>query len=698
MTVVAETSEIHGPRGRWIRIRMGVLCGLLAFGLGLVVQAAYELTITHGAEWQELAERQRLRKVAVQPKRGTLYDRNGTALAVSTEVPSVSLDCGELLRDVPPGQTAAVARDAATRIAAVLGLDVTTVEKKILSKRRFSWLKRRIGVDEVEGIRQLSTTDTKGLSRIRGLSIEGESHRYYPRRELAGPLIGFVAPDGIGKDGLELALNAELEGHPEQLAGLRDRAGRLIFSDAVQDDSALAGHDVHLSIDQGIQFAAERELATAARTFEAKGGAVVVVDPKTGELLALASWPGYNPNDYGTSEVDSRRARAATDAFEPGSSMKIFTIAAGLSAGVITPTQDLYCEKGFMKVDNVTIRDTHPSEWLSLPKVLALSSNICAAKIGLALGNERLYESLRRFGFGQATGLPLTGEATGTLRPRGRAWVDVETAAASFGQGISVSALQLAMGTAAIANGGELMTPVLIRRVTTATGEVVRDVSPVVRRQVVPRRVALQVTEMMIGVTEGEGTGVEAAIGGYQVAGKTATAQKTDPRTGRYSEDRYVASFVGFVPAHNPAVAIAVVVDEPMVDHAGGGVAAPIFRRVARMALEYKGLTPRGTERADASAVARRPDPAAVAYAALRRAQGLTPAIQDVVQNAPIPAGSVRVPDLTGLPLREVLRRIIEAGLIPRITGTGLLVRQEPGPGVAAPRGSTILLRFEAGS
>ncbi len=463
----ATTSQarVTSPsRARWIRVRMGILSGLLALGLGLVVSAGYSLMVEDGAAWRELAEGQRQRRLHVAPKRGAIYDRNGSALAVSVEVPSVSMDAVELLRGVAPGQVPLVARACANRIAGVLGLDAAVVERRILQKRRFAWLKRQISAEEADKVRALSN-DGPQQERVRGLVVEGEGRRYYPRRELAGPLLGFVAPDGEGKDGLEYALNDELKGQIDKLAGLRDRSGRLIFADGVEDDQALAGHNVYLTIDQGIQYTAERELAQSARQFEAAGGSVVVMDPHTGEILALASWPLFNPNDYGDAEPDQRKERAASAAFEPGSSVKMFTVAAGLAAGVITPTQKLYCEKGVMPVDNVLIRDTHPAEWLTISQILAVSSNICAAKIGLSLGEAKLYEAFRRFGFGERPGVGVPGEASGTLRPRGRGWVQVETASAAFGQGISVSNLQLAMAMSAIANGGELYEPILVKKV-----------------------------------------------------------------------------------------------------------------------------------------------------------------------------------------------------------------------------------------
>jgi cell division protein FtsI (penicillin-binding protein 3) len=677
---------------------MALLCGVLALGLGLVVSAAHSIMVEDGLGWRDLAESQRQRRLHVSPKRGTLYDRNGDALAVSVEVPSASLDAVELLRGVGPQQVPLVARDAANRIGAVLGVDPAQVERRILAKRRFAWLKRQITVEEADGVRRLAAGEG-GRAPLRGLIVEGEGRRYYPRRELAGPLLGFVAPDGEGKDGLEYALDEELAGQVEQLRGLRDRSGRLLFSEGAKDARALAGHNVTLSIDQGLQYLAEHELAAAVRTFEAAGGSVVVVEPSTGEILALASVPNFNPNDYGTSGPEARRLRATADVFEPGSTSKIFTVAAALAAGTIKPTDKLYCEKGFMPVDNVIIRDTHPSEWLTIAQLLAVSSNICAAKLGLGLGGDRLYEALRRFGFGEGSGLPVPGEASGTLRPKGRPWVQVETASAAFGQGIGITNLQLAMAAAAIANGGELMEPILLKKVTTATGELVRETLPRVRRRAVSQHVARTMAELLVAVTEGEGTGVEAAIDGYRVAGKTATAQKADPGTARYSLDRYIASFVGFVPAEKPVVAIAVTIDEPMVDHAGGTVAAPVFRRVAQAGLHLRGLVPRGKDRADMAALAHAPDPANAAIDVIRRAQGKRPAVQEgVLASGPVPAGKIRVPDMTGWPARAALRRSYELGVEPRFSGSGLLVSQAPQPGAVMDKGQELLLVFEPAS
>jgi cell division protein FtsI (penicillin-binding protein 3) len=686
-------NRLRTREGRWIRLRMMLIGGALAFAAGLVVAAGHSVMVRDGSEWRELAEKQRQRRLRLSPKRGGVYDRNKSPLAVSVDVPSVSLDAVELLRGVPPERIPVVARELAERIGQALELDPAAIERKILARRRFAWIKRRITLEEADRLREL--TNPEGDARLSGLVVEAEGRRYYPRRELAGPLLGFVAPDGSGKDGIELLLNEELAGRSELLKGLRDRSGRLLFMDGIQDEQTLAGNDVELSIDQGIQNIAERELGQVAQTFEAKSGSAVVVVPQTGEILALASWPGYNPNDYRYSQPEMRRVRPLTDRFEPGSSMKIFTLAAALEAGAVRADEQLYCEKGSFKLDDVTIRDTHPSAWLTLSGLLAVSSNICAAKVGLKLGGTRLYEALGRFGFGQETGIPVPGETAGVLLPRNRPWVQVETAIAAFGHGISVTNLQLGLATAAIANGGKLMEPILVRRVLSPSGELIREAIPRVRRQAVSGAVARTVAEMMIGVTEGRGTGVEAALDGFLVAGKTATAQKADAKTGRFSQVNYVASFVGFVPARNPEIVIAVTLDEPAVEHSGGGAAAPVFRRIARATLNYMGVTPQGVKPANVTDLVGASDAARAAYEVMRRADGLRPPVQEIHERGKLEPGSVRVPDLTGFPMREAVRRSVEIGVKPQVSGTGLLARQSPPPGGVLKKGEALMLVFE---
>ena len=688
--------NLDPKRARWITIRMGAVCAMMGLGLGIIVSGADRIQNEDGSRWLELAERQRQRRLHIQPKRGTIYDRNDTPLAESVEVPSVSLDAVEMMRGIEAPYVKMRAEQYAERIATALHMTQAEVLEKIERKRRFVWLKRRVAEDEVQAVRELS--DKNQRYPVRGLVVEGEGRRFYPNRELAAPLLGFVSPDGEGREGVEMALDDELKGHATEVHGLRDRSGRLIFSEGLDNEQALAGHNVHLTIDRAIQFTAERELDAALKTYEAKGGAVVVLDPKTGEILALANAPGFNPNDYRSSDPDHRRNRAVIDRYEPGSTMKIFTVATAFGARSLDPTEPIYCEDGRMPIDNVVIHDTHVHKWLTPTQVLAYSSNIGAAKIGLGLGQQRLYEGLRRFGFGESPGLPLPAQSLGILRPRDRPWVQVETAAASFGQGISVTTIQLASAVASIANHGRLLEPVLVKKTTDATGVTLSESQTKVRRSTVSPAIAKLMSEMLVSVTEGDATGIEAAIPGYKVAGKTATAQKIDPETGKYTDTHYVASFVGFVPADKPRLAIAVMIDEPMAGtYAGGSVAAPVFRRVGEMALRYLGVTPSesGQVLLKEIAAAAKDDPADKTMAALAAPRSSIGIAKPTTPKRPLKATEVMVPDLAGYPAREALRLASGAGLAPQIEGSGLLLRQEPEAGAVVQRGTPIKLVFE---
>ncbi|MFP6684320.1 MAG: penicillin-binding transpeptidase domain-containing protein, partial [Polyangiaceae bacterium] len=377
------------------------------------------------------------------------------------------------------------------------------------------------------------------------------------------------------------------------------------------------------------------------------------------------------------------------DSFEPGSTFKVFAMATALAAKSVRPTDTIYCEEGRMPIDNVVIHDTHPSKWLNPTQIIQISSNIGIAKISLGLGGQKLYEGLRRFGFGTATALPLPGRVSGTLRPRGRPWVPVETAAAAFGQGVSVTNVQLTMALAALANKGRLLEPIIVKKITDSTGIVLHEASPKVRRRVVSPRIARLLAEMMSSVTEGEGTGIEAAIPGFRVAGKTATAQKIDPATGRYNDTHYVASFMGFVPAARPRLVVSVVIDEPMAGKtSGGSVAGPVFRRVVEMSLRYLGVRPRGTRSMNLAKLAKTPKERKGTNAAAR-----------VTEPVPVAAytgrGGVRVPKLQGQAVRSAVQALVEAGLIPVVRGSGRLARTEPPTGTRVARGSKVTLVFE---
>ncbi|MBM4358539.1 MAG: PASTA domain-containing protein [Deltaproteobacteria bacterium] len=685
--------NVEPARRTGIRARAGLLCAALGIGFGVVLNGAWDIQVKDGEAWRTLAEKQRMRKLRVTPKRGTIYDRGGTALAVSVEVPSISLDAVEMFRGIDPKYVASRTDSFAQQLADALHLDKEEVAEKIRRGKRFAWLKRRVTSEEVNAVVELSST--KNRNAIHGLQVEGEGRRFYPHRELAASLLGFVSPDGHGREGVELGLDEQLRGRAEEIRGLRDRAGNMIFSEGIQDEAALAGHDIHLTIDQSIQFIAERELASALKTHEAKGGSVIVVDPQTGEILAMASAPSFNPNDYNLADTATLRNRAVGDVFEPGSTMKIFTMSGALGANTVKPDEKIFCEGGAMPIDNITIHDTHDAEWLTVTQVLQYSSNIGSAKIGLGVGEEKLYQTFRRFGFGENPGVPLLGAAVGILRPRARPWVPVETATAAFGQGISITNLQLAMAVAAVANRGRLLEPILVSKVTDSTGVVLSEATPKVRRQATSPRVAKIVTEMMTSVTEGQGTGIEAAVPGFRVAGKTATAQKVDPTTGKYNNRTYNTSFVGFVPSERPRLVISVVIDEPTAGaNSGGSVSAPVFRRVAEQSLQYLGIRPDGTRAvklSDVAEYAKADDPAKEAYAMLDGKEEPT----EPVEASGGPKDGVKVPALDGLPMRAAVQTLLEKGLVPVVEGSGRLIRTEPPMGYRVPRGEKVVLVFE---
>ena len=426
----------------------------------------------------------------------------------------------------------------------------------------------------------------------------------------------------------------------------------------------------------------------------------MIVDPSTGDILALANAPGYNPNDYNiVEEAERRRNRAAMDLFEPGSTMKVFSMAAALASRSIELDEKIYCEEGHMPIDNVVIHDTHVSKWLTPTEIIQVSSNIGIAKIALGLGERKLYRAFRRFGFGERVTLPLAGGTSGVLRPRGKPWVPVETASAAFGQGVSVSNIQLTMAMAALANRGRLLEPILVKKVTDSTGTVLSEASPKLRRRVVSPRVAKLMREMLVSVTEGEGTGVEAAVPGFRVAGKTATAQKIDPETGRYNDTHYTSSFLGFVPAERPKLVISVVIDEPMAGStAGGTVAGPVFRRVAEMSLRYLGVRPKGTKSMKLSEVAEYTtgeDPAKKTYAALAEDGGGVNLAPGYNSGEYASKKKVRIPKVSGLPMRRAVNALADAGLSPLVDGTGLVLRTEPVEGSKVPEGFKVVLVFE---
>lgn len=660
-------------RRRWVRVRIALLGFVVLLGAALVVHRAFVLQVERAPALKEMAQAQYLKDIRLAPKRGTIYDRNGEELAVSVDVDSVYANPKEIAKAQGDPHT------IASRLASILPIDPDLIADRLASNRYFVWVERRITPQQSAAVRKLD---------LPGIHMTREARRYYPNRQLAAHLLGFANIDGKGIEGLELSLDDELRGSVRAVPAIRDRRGAIVFSQQLLDDRATQGDDVVLTIDKTIQHVAERELSLAAQTFEAKGGSVVVLDPRTGEVLALANYPTFNPNEPGESPASYRRDRAITDRFEPGSTVKPFTVAAALTAGTIRPNQPIDCGDGSLQIGEYTIHDVKPFQVLTPAKILAYSSNIGAAHIGESLGRRGLYRAMRRFGFGEPVGLDLPGETDGILRHY-KKWYEMDTATISFGQGMSVTAIQLAAAMGALANGGKLMQPYVVKRVVDARGDVVKQTVPTVRRQVVPSSVAHLVGDMLTAVTGPDGTGPEAAVDGYLVAGKTGTAQKADYIAGGYARDKWVASFVGFVPEDHPRLVIAVIVDEPMIAHYGGTVAAPVFRRVAQAALRHLGVPASDGGSALAKEVKaqheREKQAANDGPGAGEAARSVPPVTERVVG-----AGQTAVPRLLGLTARGAVKALHDAGLAVQLVGSGVVVSQNPTPGQVATKGARV--------
>jgi cell division protein FtsI (penicillin-binding protein 3) len=659
-------------RGLFMRARIVMLATLLGAGASAVVYRAWDLQVRRAATLREMAEEQYLRAVSLAPKRGTIYDRDGAELAVSIDADSVWANPAAIKK---AGQDP---RAVAARLSPLLGLDAEVLAQRLAAERHFVWVKRRVTPAQGKAVRAL---------HLPGVAISEEARRFYPNRELAAHVLGFANIDGVGIEGLELALEDKLRGPQQSIPAVLDRRGEIVFSQQLLDERNAQGDEVTLTLDKTLQYLAERELELAVRSYEARAGSIVLIEPSTGEILAMANYPTFNPNEPNKATGGDRRNRAITDRFEPGSTIKPFTVSGALAAGAVSPTQIIDCENGAVRVAEYTIHDSHHFQLLTPAQVLSVSSNIGAAKIGLAMGRAGLYRALTRFGLGERTGIELPGETAGILRHYKR-WYDMDAATIAFGQGVSTTALQLAMGLGAIANQGRLMQPQIIKRIVDGHGDVVQAATPHVRRQVIPENVARLVSDMLVAVTEPGGTGVEAAIPGYLVAGKTGTAQKADYLHGGYADNRWTSSFVGYAPAQQPRLLAAVVLDEPLIAHQGGSVAAPVFRRVVGAALRHLGVPGDNAGSLAEQAAPRKIDANKLATAAAAAAAAVAPS------EAILAEGEVLVPSVLGQSARAAIALLRQAEFDVRVQGSGVVSAQEPAAASVAHRGALVSLRL----
>ncbi len=634
--------------GKWVGFRIKVVGTLFVVFFALIVGRAFYLQIFEQKKLRARAKQQHQRIIPLNPQRGTIFDAHSEELALSINVDSVYVN---------PHEVRNVSKTARS-LAKALSLSPKKVFKKLESGKHFLWLKRQVTPRESKKVRSL---------KLPGIGFIQEPQRFYPNSEIGAHLLGFTGVDPKGLEGLELSFDSEILGQGGHLLYERDARGRGLGTGKYVVQGGLNGNNLYLTIDKNLQYIAEKELAAGVKAARAKAGSIVIVEPQTGRVLALANQPTFNPNSIRKFRPAQWRNRAVCDSIEPGSTIKVFLMAAAFAEKVVRKKQFINCEEGSYSVGGKVIHDSHPYGHIRIEEVLKVSSNIAAAKIGKKLEREKLYQYLTNFGFGRRTDIELPGEVKGTLRPPS-SWYELDLASVAFGQGLTVTPLQIAMATAAIANGGNLMRPILVERIESPNGMLLKQKEATVVRSVVSEKVADYIRALMTLSTEEGGTGTLAVVPGFLVAGKTGTAQKVDPVTGGYSADKRVASFVGIVPAEKPRLVILVVIDEPETSPYGGVVAAPVFSRVASQTLAYMHVDP---------TIKKKKGP----FPEVNKEAMAFDVAEPIGEGKAVKGEKKRMPKLLGLSCRQVLQHMEKSRLNIKIKGHGVVVDQSPKPG-----------------
>ena len=638
--------------------RLIVIFAVLATWGIVVVGRLMQVQLVRHDHYVARAQRQHERTLDLHPVRGSILDTRGRVLAESIAAESIYAD----------PQAITNRRAVAKVLAAVPGIGLTAreLESKLRGTNSFAWIARQLPLEVTREVRKLG---------LPGIFFIEAHRRTYPRSMLAANVIGYLGVDGDGLGGIEHTFNDYVKGTPGKVTLLKDARKGVYLLGGDGANRPRDGQHVVLTIDSVIQFIAERALKDAVEKYRAGGGSVIVMDPNSGEILAMASAPTFDPNRFREFSPESRKNRSVQDFYEPGSTFKIITAAAGLEERLVTPSQMIDCANGQITIGNITIRehDGHQYGLLSFEDVIVNSSNVGTVRVGMQLGHERFYQWIRRFGFGERTGLPLPGESAGLLR-KTQKWTPVSPASISIGQEIGATPLQVVRAVSAVATGGLLPEPRIVRRVIDAEGRTVYEPQQKPPVRVMSEKTAAVLNEILKNVVV-RGTGEKAALAEHVVAGKTGTAQKAVGRFG-YIDGRYVGSFAGYVPADRPRLAILVVVDEPRgAEHYGGTVAAPAFREIAEATLRYMGVAPS------------RPS----------RSIGLgTTQLAAFSQPGTASGPASAVPDLRGLDARAAIARAVSSGLAVRTIGSGVVTSQDPQPGGALPEQRQIVLRLEA--
>jgi cell division protein FtsI/penicillin-binding protein 2 len=703
--------------------RLYLLGGLLLLWFCAICLRLVYLQIFCYGDFQQRADRQQQRAVNVSAKRGIIYDRQGNALAMSILVDSAFAVPSEV-PDLP---------NAISLITRISGGDARMVLADCRAHKTFCWVARKANADVIDRIRALN---------LQGIHFQKESKRFYPKRELSAQVLGYVGTDDEGLSGIEREYNDPLKGQPGRMQISVD-ARKKWFARIEKEPEA--GDNLVLTIDEKIQYIAERELEQAIKDTQAIAGTVIVENPHTGEILALANRPTFNPNIKKEIKNEALKNRAVSDIYEPGSTFKLVTIAGAIEEKLTRPDEMFDCQMGSIVINGMRIRDSKKHGVLSVTDVLAESSDVGSVKIALRLGEDRFYKYIRAFGFGQQTGIELPGETRGMTKPVNR-WSKVSIGAISIGQEIGVSAVQLAGMVSTFANDGVWVAP----RIVATTAAPQNALQPVVfhpqqERRVISSLTAAQMRQMMRAVVL-HGTGRRAALEGYTAVGKTGTGQKVDPSTGLYSRTKYVASFAGFAPINNPAVTVAVILDSPVGLHQGGQVSAPVFQRITQQVLEYMhvahdlALPPNrqvwlaqnkvkdsdldegspdrlgsvldlADSAADTTPMPPQPKPpaaqAAVVPAALKEKEPIPRAAGAAAKpEPPAPAppngtvvldveqGGIEVPSFIGKSVRGAIETAQDSGLELNPVGSGIAREQTPAAGTHVTAGSRVLVKF----
>ncbi len=672
--------------------RLIIVAGIaMLWALAVFFRLGYLQLVRHG-DYLLRAQKQQQRTIDITPQRGTIFDRAGHPLAMSVPVKSafaVPAEIGDLSM-------------AAHLLSGIVNVPEDVLLQRFQASRGFAWVSRKLPPEKVEAVTALN---------LRGIYFQDENQRFYPKRDLAAHVLGFVDPDEHGLGGIEYEFDNLIRGKSEKIVVMADARQRWFDGSEAQRER---GANVTLTLDEKIQYIAQRELAAAIATTRAQAGSVVVMNPNNGEILALANWPDFNPNTATASAPETRLNRSVSVAYEPGSTFKLITLAAALDQNAIRPDDIFDCEHGSIYFNGRRIHDHKPFGVLDVGQILAKSSDVGAIKIALQVGQPRFYEYIRAFGFGSQTGVDMPGESRGMLAKVDN-WGATSIASISMGQEVAVTPVQLVSAVSAIANGGTYYKPHVIVDIRKGGKLVPRTgvLAPGEPRRVIRPDTAATLKHLMEGVVLITGTGPLARLDGWTAAGKTGTAQKIDPNTGRYSPTNYIASFTGFAPVNNPAVTIMVSLDSPVGLHEGGQVSAPVFKRIAEQVLPYLDV-PRDVplnqrliqaaykkqEAIDASMLEESSPTDFTAQlddapAEVVPAKAVEPAKRpSEVMMAVEDGGDVTVPDFAGKTMREVTSLCLQLGLDPVLGGSNLAVEQSPAAGAQVKRGSRVTVQF----